>query len=314
MEIFIAHIIFTIIVYILLTLLGSILYLVTDYASISDIFKADSALGFNTTYRILSVPITVTLISITLYMLKLEKYIPNIWLVSVYYFVFQYVLIRFILNREKLFNQVRFVVLHLASILITYGFYSLAIVKGLEFLLPDQANFRTEIWFIVIIFFYETFRNITENSQAFDNRKRNYIKTHYEQFKQQYNSLLDEKDKDFKQVLYSIMIFENFARPKAFRILERLLFRTGIVKTSGLMQVKSKKHLSDKESVEKAISIIEEVYETPAPNSYFDPSKIFYHYNSSHDYVNKVKDVYYVITSLDYEPPIYYSSDFTTGY
>lgn len=61
-------------------------------------------------------------------------------------------------------------------------------------------------------------------------------------------------------LFYSIMYLEDTNRPAWRRKIERLLFVTRQVKTTGIMQVQSEKYLSDNESVRKAVPIIEDIW------------------------------------------------------
>lgn len=65
-------------------------------------------------------------------------------------------------------------------------------------------------------------------------------------------------------LLYSlflmIMLIEDTSRPSWFRWFERRLFKTGLVKSTGIMQVRSPELLSDEESVRKSAEIVEGIW------------------------------------------------------
>lgn len=69
------------------------------------------------------------------------------------------------------------------------------------------------------------------------------------------------EDKLLMSFIFLVMLVEDSNRPFWARRIERLLFRTGRVKTTGIMQVKSDKILTDKESVQEAIPIIEVIWD-----------------------------------------------------
>lgn len=78
------------------------------------------------------------------------------------------------------------------------------------------------------------------------------------------------------------MLTEDINRPPAFRFAERVFFFTKKIKTTGIMQVTSKKKLSDEESIELAQKIILSSYnknKTLAKDEYDLVAKIAQDYN-----------------------------------
>lgn len=61
-------------------------------------------------------------------------------------------------------------------------------------------------------------------------------------------------------IFYSILFIEDHNRPKATRHLERTLFWTGLIKSTGIMQCKSKHVLSDEESIIAGAKKIETIW------------------------------------------------------
>lgn len=79
-----------------------------------------------------------------------------------------------------------------------------------------------------------------------------------------YSSLLPARfteDYLLEAFLYSVMLIEDSNRPRWVRVLERTLFFTGLVKTTGIMQVKSARCLSDDESVVCAAMLIQDIWD-----------------------------------------------------
>lgn len=69
------------------------------------------------------------------------------------------------------------------------------------------------------------------------------------------------EDLCLQALFYTFALVEDSNRPSWRRRLERMLFFTGLVKTTGLMQMASdEKALSDKESVELSLPIIEKIW------------------------------------------------------
>ena len=88
-----------------------------------------------------------------------------------------------------------------------------------------------------------------------EERIKNYTYHKVIKFNKKFGNIIDSKfSSDFyKAVIYSIMVYEDFNRPKIARFIERLLFRRSKkAHTYGIMQMTSLKPLSDEESVSKA--------------------------------------------------------------
>ena len=88
-----------------------------------------------------------------------------------------------------------------------------------------------------------------------------HIDYQYNKFKTKYGSLISDNcsNEFYEAVTYSIMIYENFNRPKVIRWIEYFCFWiTKHPHTLGIMQVMSDKRIDDQDSITKAIVIIKE--------------------------------------------------------
>ncbi|WP_293208855.1 hypothetical protein [Neisseria sp.] len=85
--------------------------------------------------------------------------------------------------------------------------------------------------------------------------------------------------------------------------MERLLFGTGRIKTSGIMQVTSDVYLSNQDSVKKGACILIEKYNEVYKDKYNDTQdknhslyaarrESIKHYNSDISYINEVESIY----------------------
>lgn len=124
-------------------------------------------------------------------------------------------------------------------------------------LLPATEDVVFQFWTlfaIVLLGFFSTRRDREEvNYEALFYEVDNIARDRYpERFKQ---------DHVLRALYCAIGMIEAYYRPKPFRVLERALFFLPCVKTTGIMQVKSKKALSDEESVEIAFSLVERCWD-----------------------------------------------------
>ena len=137
---------------------------------------------------------------------------------------------------------------------------------------------------------------------------KKYIETKYNYFKKEFEEIIDKNspNQELKLLIYSIMIYENFSRPKVYRFFEDISPGT---KTRGIMQVKSSKKITDVESLQKAIVEINrnyrmELLEYIADNGKSDSlpkyrfDSIVEKYNNDVDYVGEVMEIYSILEKL----------------
>lgn len=143
-------------------------------------------------------------------------------------------------------------------------------------------------------------------------RKDNYIANTYLHLKAKYNKVI-EKECDsnyfFVQMVYSIMIYENFNRPRFVRWIEYIHFLlTKKPHTLGIMQVASTKWINDTQSVTLAINKIKSdcdniVDDYAKRKEEFSlrliVRKIASKYNKDDAYVEEVELLYNTISDAD---------------
>lgn len=264
-----------------------------EYQPITNLFSSDNSTGFNVIYRILFTPVVIVSVSVLAYMLNFEILTKSIWIVAVFVFVVQLLLIAAI-GRWRLVDKKKFFILHIISILLTYYLYSAAISKGLQYLLPDLQSIRTELWIIIVLFVYGIFRKIPEKRSAAESRKNKYLRAKSEHFRKKYRFILDKYSEGMSDILIAIMIYENFNRPLVVRGLE------GIVssKTRYVMQVYGAK--SDEDSIEQTAKSLQSTYDqykNMVSDNYWEKdaalSKVFATHNfADSSYSMRVKEIY----------------------
>jgi len=298
-EIIVVHLVITLLVMWVVMSIGKMLLTYsTEYQPITSLFDAENSTGFNAVYRILSVPVLIMVASIAMYSLRLDEYVTDIWYIAIYYFVAQAVLI-ISLGRWTLVNKSKFFLFHILSIMLTYYLYTVAISKGLSYLLPDESNLRTEIWLVIAAFIYGLFKNIPENNHTFENRKTRYIKSKARRLSSKYRFILDKYDATMSNILVATMVYENFNRPYTVRLIEKITPS----KTRHIMQVHEAK--SDEESIAMTASEMKEVYDEFKKTKYEDEwdersgfEEIFSVHNPDDDsYGYRVHEIYEIINS-----------------
>lgn len=294
MEIGLQHIVFQVIsALVLLKLSGEIgrLSLHKGYASMITAYSAGN-LSFNLLFRVLYMPIAISLISIGLFYFGKSYLTEGIWMIAVWYFLIQTMLA----YKKIRFTNLRwFIVTAIGSIGLSYLFYVHGIQQGITALLPQSGDLTTELWIIITIFFYDLLKNRDVSMSDDDENKRYEDK--YLALKSKYTSILKTDfriSKLLNDLLFSIMIFEDFNRPKPFRVAERMLFGLGIVKTTGIMQVTSPKPLDDFESVIAAQDIILDLHRKHNNESEHSMiGAVLVDYNPDAYYREEVRNIYY---------------------
>jgi hypothetical protein len=211
--------------------------------------KTDDAPIFNLLVRILTPSVFVILVATVLYQFNLDAYTTNIYLIVVYYFAFR-LIFNIAAGRSRLLNWPMQFIHFSITFAITYYIYD-KILRVKANILPDFSTISNELWIIIVIFLYELFNKISFSDERSRKRKRNYLDNRYHLYRNKFQTTISPitNNDQIESLIYSIMLYEAFNRPKAYRIVEAICFWFGISKTLGIMQVKTDKYISDKESV-----------------------------------------------------------------
>ncbi|WP_233898068.1 hypothetical protein [Tenacibaculum piscium] len=317
-EIHILHFILGILLFLIINWVGKHSYSV-GYMQISMFLKEEEAPAFNFIFRIISPLVYLFIISAILYKIELDKFVYNIYFVSIYYIVFR-LLFNLLTNRRRLMNWNRQIIYWISIITISYFSYT-EIISKKENLLPDFETISNKLWIIIIIFLFHTLNQVRFSSDKTIKRKQNYLESRLSLFKEKYGDLVNDKitNEKLKSIIYAIMIYEDFNRPKAIRLVENIRFKLTKKKHSlGLMQVQTTEYINDKESVILGIEKIKKTYEkglkkidsnkndsedTPIykrHNTEWKLSKkIISNYNKDYEYVYEVNELACKIFSLN---------------
>lgn len=278
------------------------------YVNFSNI-EQEGKIGFNLVLRIFAPSVYITFLSIFLYFINTPILVKNIWLISLWYVIFN-TIISILTGRFVLVNKVLYFGTHLFSIVAAYGLYVISFSKGLSFMLPESGNFRTELWFIIIGFFYMVLSTYEPDISKFYERKKKYYQSRYKFLRQKYQPLFDEdflKNYFLEKIFFSIMITEDLNRNKLARFFERVLHPLGFIKTMGIMQVTSSKKMNDEDSIIIAKDKITKLYfeyKDKSDNYHALAQKIAMKYNPSTEYSEGVLDILKELSEQNIWEPI----------
>lgn len=178
-----------------------------------------------------------------------------------------------------------------------------------ESLWISTTELRDGLWFAIIIYIATSIWNIMKKAFSGDvlypaSRRWNMVQKRYDVFERRYGKyILDElsrriPDDELREqkakisyVLYAIMIYEDYNRPKIVRIIEYVIkvFSPHKKMTLGIMQVGSYTLISDKTSIKLALNrIIPEFFEE---DDYPEQNAIS-NYNDGEEYYAEVLSIY----------------------
>lgn len=224
------------------------------YMEISIFVKSETAPAFNFLFRVLSPVVYIIIISTILYTVGLDEFVNNIYLVSIYYIAFR-IFFNVVTNRARLLNWRRQFLHTISIIAISWLAYD-SIIKNKRNILPDLSTISNELWIIILLFLFQTLNNLKFSSDDTEKRKENYLNVRFNKFKRIYDTQINNltNNKKIQALIYSIMIYEDFNRPKAARIIENIKFRfSKRPMTLGVMQIRSDELINDFESVTRGV-------------------------------------------------------------
>lgn len=228
------------------------------YIQLSIMAKEDTAPAFNFMFRALSPIVFLVLFIVIVQSIGHHELVQNSYLIVLYYWLFRTTVV-LIIGRKRLTNWGLHLACWIVSLFLSVWIYLL--VDKVDKLLPDPRSLLDQMWILIIMFIYSAFNRIELSSKRSIKREKRYIDYQYNKFKAKYGSLISDNcsNEFYEAVTYSIMIYENFNRPKVIRWIEYFCFWiTKRPHTLGIMQVMSDKRIDDHTSITKAISIIKE--------------------------------------------------------
>lgn len=133
-------------------------------------------------------------------------------------------------------------------------------------ILPNIEMVKTIIWFIILIYLYNLVNELIKinNKDKVYNalQDKNYIISSYAKYKLKYSEILSCYDKEIKELVLAILIYEDYNTPKLKRSLDNFMFgRVKKVSRLGIMQVETKTFITDEESIRFVSNALEKKYE-----------------------------------------------------
>ena len=175
------------------------------------------------------------------------------FIIIILYLLFDIINEFIISNKETLIDERTYykdTLLTFLLSIIVYNFYLLKVDNAFV----DMNQFKNFIWVLIILYFYQILKKnktleIKNKKNNYDVRFREYVILNYAKFKSKYNYLIKTKNKDIENLLYSIMIYENYLNSGLSKYVKFLKNRFYNVNIYGIMQVQADKYLTNEESI-----------------------------------------------------------------
>jgi len=164
---------------------------------------------------------------------------------------------------EKLIHFMNIFLILLAGVSVA----AIGTMYDVVWLAPSLEGLIDNLWssllvaMLVVLYFDATNMSARVNEKYSDETaKNNYILKSYDKIQARYGQHITEASKKHNAsvpLLYAIVIFEDMNRPAVLRMIENIIVKVfGVELTVGIAQVKSKKPLTDVQSISLAAEII----------------------------------------------------------
>lgn len=171
-------------------------------------------------------------------------------------------------------------------------------------LFPDVSTIGNELWLAIAAFIYAMVNGLEAPKEPSTRRTNLYISKSYRKIRSQFGELIAGKmqHQTLELAFYSILIFENYNRPRFARFWERVL-PTASAKTYGIAQVRSDTPLSDQQSVEQARDVLNQNYaallasDTTLDGKWELVRQVVVLYNKDSFYADSVYDIMDIVSA-----------------
>jgi len=261
------------------------------YVSTSLFEEPNESVALNFFIRALSPAVFIILVSSAAVSLDRSDFRFGIIMVVPYYYVVRAGII-FLFNRHRLISWPRYIGHALFGIGIAALAYNYLIVPNRS-LLPDLETAGNELWLALLAFLYAVANKIPLSGGPGARRRNVFVNVHYTTARRLYGGIIDMKVTDnlLKLVAYSVLVYEDYCRPPAIRILERLAWWKK-KRTTGIMQVSAADVLTDYESVSRGLDILLASWDTySCEERWLRVRSTIADYNKDEDYIGRVQEV-----------------------
>ena len=245
-------------------LFGWIFYIIMGIVIFFLMNYLDNRFSISKIDKIVLANIVVIIISEFLFKYSI-RYTENIFLIFVFMLIFDIIYSTYVIDHD-FFDKDNNNILFYVGLIISGFIINQEFINRVDCVFLTGDNLRLVLWFGAFIFIYQFIRenNLLKDgnisSKKF-NMSNQSIVVSYAKLKYKFLNDINYDNKDLVLVLYSIMIYENNKKSSLMRKFDNFMFRLdGNSRKLGIMQVNSKKFISDIESIDLVYKKLEKLY------------------------------------------------------
>lgn len=242
----------------------------------------------------------------TIYMIIIAALIPtikeNIFLIVVFEIFIRNFYITSVVSQENKISNTMFIIESLLSIALSLFTYNYFINQVLS-VIPDPTEIAPFLWFLIILYLSSLYKEINKEKKTIHQQKEIKLKKEqiimqYAKFKNRYSSFIKSKNNNINNLVYALMIFNDYKKPKLYRNLTSYFGAITKKETEyGIMRIKSFNHLTDEESIKLTISQFEKQLKNSKLKEKDQIDKLLASYKT--DEQEQIKTIYQEITSFN---------------
>lgn len=215
--------------------------------------------------------------------LGLTTFNENIFLILVFKFIIElfyniYFLEKDFFNKED--SNVKWAIVEIILMFII----NQELINKVNDVFLSGENLKIIIWLFILGYIYNFYKNCSLVNKTINKEEKTISKesivVSFARCKLDFGEDVKLKNEKNKLIIYAIMIFNNYERPKILRKFDNMIFKiNGVPKKLGIMQVLSKKFITDSESVEIVCKKIDKLGEKVKDNKKDNYKEIFIGYD-----------------------------------
>ncbi len=315
MKIIILNVILACVLVIINVLLGKLQYLyknIFEYEIFSFAPDSDGNYSGNFFQLIINPVVFVTIICTFAQSNGNTDICINLWQVILYYWglrIICYLIKGRMLFINFLYEIVAFCISNILGLFVLFKCL-IPLIESEQNIFISLETLRDAIWAAIIFYIFKVLWDICKCALKADQvfsqeRKEKIVKLRYQKFYQIYDSYIMDvlkklpsqvrKSEDFKNLIYSIMIYEDYNRPLFYRKIEHIIKKILPKKhmTIGIMQFMTNENITDLESIELACKKLANDY---LENLDDEPiGKAIFNYNPSVSYQGEVTAIFDIL-------------------
>lgn len=209
----------------------------------------------------------------------LPNYKNSVFFIICFEFLIRFFYINYIDEQSILNSDKPYIKIYLIEFIISY-IINTYFINQVDSIFPDPNELKNIIWLIILISIYFILKDNLKLEMKKINHKslldnKEYIVMNFAKFKNKYNEIVQNENKDINTLIYSIMIYNNYKKPIFFRKIDFMKFKINNSRRKlGIMQLESNKLINDEESIELSSKKIDKLYTKILNNKNIKKDKI----------------------------------------